>query len=180
MAYAFLRLAKETGSDRVHAMGLRIARKLVELQGPQGQWGWLYHVPTGSVADYYPVYSAHQHSMAPAILLEAIDQGYDEFREPLRKSLRWILGENEIASDMTDRKHSVIWRSVLRKGINSSWPIRSARAVSVAYAGLDCGIEKRDRLVINKECRPYELGWALWVHAGRNDCDEILDDPRFG
>ena len=115
-AYSLLLLARKTGNEKAKRIGLRIARALVGLQGPQGQWAWFYHIPSGKIADNYPVYSVHQRSMAPFFLLECIDQGYPEFREPLLKGFRWVLGQNEAGQSMVDTTHRVIWRSLNRKG----------------------------------------------------------------
>src|SRR2546423_850403 len=41
------------------------ARRVCELQGAAGQWWWHYDAPTGAVVERYPVYSVHQHAMAP-------------------------------------------------------------------------------------------------------------------
>ncbi len=178
MAYAFLLFGRKTGSEEAKETGLRIIKALVRLQGPQGQWAWFYHVPSGRVVDYYPVYSVHQHAMAPFFLLEAIDQGYSEFREPLVKGFRWILGDNELGQHMVERTHHVIWRSIKRQG-NFEKLTRVARAAGVRYTGLKSTVEIRNALRINHECRSYELGWALWAFSGRHDFDEILNDPCF-
>jgi hypothetical protein len=178
MAYSLLLLARETGDQETKRIGLTIARAMVRLQGPQGQWAWFYHVPSGRVVDYYPVYSVHQHAMAPLFLLEAIDQGYAEFREPLVRGFRWIFGQNELQTSLVDRDRRIIWRSAVRREPLARMS-RFARTVGVTYAGLRPGILDRDDLQINRECRSYELGWALWAFAGRRDFDEILNDPCF-
>jgi hypothetical protein len=178
MAYSLLLLARETGNLEARRIGLGIARALVKLQGSQGQWAWFYHVPSGRVVDYYPVYSVHQHAMAPLFLLEAIDQGYAEFREPLVKGFRWILGHNELQTSLVDRDRRIIWRSAVRREPLARMT-RFARSVGVTYAGFHSGILNGDSLRINRECRSYELGWALWAFAGRQDFDEILKDPCF-
>ena len=178
MSYAFLRLARQTADSAVRDIGLRIARTLVKLQGPRGQWAWFYHVPSGRVVDYYPVYSVHQHAMAPFFLLEAIDQGYIEFRDPLVRGFRWVLGENELRQSMVDSQHHVIWRSAIRRETMSRLT-RFGRALGVAYVGLPSGIAGMESLRINTECRSYELGWALWAFAGRREFDDILNDASF-
>ncbi len=175
MSYALLLLAEATGDAGARGNGLRIARSLVRLQGPQGQWPWFYHVPSGRVADYYPVYSVHQHAMAPFFLLPAIDGGYEEFREPLARGFRWILGQNELGLSMVEPERRVIWRCLMRPG---SFPRlrRAARAARAAHGGALPRIEDGSALLVNWECRSYELGWALWAFGGRNDFKNILDD----
>ncbi len=54
IAYTFLLLARKTGDKWARDVGLRIARRLVMLQGRNGEWAWMYHTPTGKAADYYP------------------------------------------------------------------------------------------------------------------------------
>jgi hypothetical protein len=178
MAHAFLILGRKTEDENIKEMGLGIARKLVSLQGPLGQWAWFYDVQAGRVADYYPVYSVHQHSMAPFFLLEAIDQGYSEFREPLLKGFRWVLGQNEFHQKMAESTYYVMWRGVKRREPLNKFA-RFARAMGVKFMGTKSGTENKDMLQIIKECRSYELGWALWAFSGRNDFDEILNDPSF-
>lgn len=41
-------------------------RKLIELQGPSGEWPWFFDAHNGSVVDFYEIYSVHQYGMAPA------------------------------------------------------------------------------------------------------------------
>jgi hypothetical protein len=178
MAYAFLMLGRVADSEWARSSGLGIARALVQLQGPQGQWGWFYQVPSGRVADYYPVYSVHQHSMAPFFLLEAIDQGHSEFREPLLRGFRWILGENELGQSMVETSERVIWRSALRRR-DSSRLSRFARGARLVCRATQQGLGNGRVLIVNHECRSYELGWALWAFAGRRDFDEILNHASF-
>jgi hypothetical protein len=177
-AYALLTVAARTGDRRAHQVGLEIARRLISLQGPQGQWAWFYHVARGMVLDYYPVYSVHQHSMAPMFLLAGLDLGHTDFREPLVKGFKWILRTNEAGVDMVSGEREVIWRSVDRSGPFS----RMTRGLSaVLPAGGPARTAASSRgLRMNAECRSYELGWGLWAFAGREDFDEILDHPAYG
>lgn len=178
MAYAFLLLARKTGNDWARDLGLRIARKLVQLQGPQGQWGWMYHVPSGRVADFYPVFSVHQYAYAPFFLVEAIDQGYDEFREPLVRGFRWILGQNELGQTMVEPMHRVVWRRMIRKGPNSKL-IKFLRGMVTIHGGLKSGIKGADAVEIDRQCHGFEMALPLCVFSGRQDFAEILDDGSF-
>jgi len=177
-AYALLTVAARTGDRRAHEVGLRIARSLVRLQGPQGQWAWFYHVPRGMVLDYYPVYSVHQHSMAPLFLLAGLDLGHSEFREPLVRGFKWILRTNEAGAKMVCPERQVIWRSVERSR-RSARLVRALSAILPARGGAHIATDSQG-LRLNTECRSYELGWGLWAFAGREDFDEILNDPAFG
>lgn len=116
--------------------------------------------------------------MAPLFLLEGIDQGFVEFREPLLKGFRWILGKNELGLNMVDHSHSVIWRSIERH-VALPRLARLAKAASTSLFGTTPSADNYRGLSINRECRSYELGWALWAFGGRTDFDEILNDSRF-
>jgi hypothetical protein len=178
MAYAFLLLARRTGSAWARSLGLRIARRLVQLQGREGQWGWMYHVPSGRVADFYPIYSVHQYAYAPFFLVEAIDQGYDEFREPLVRGFRWILGQNELGQSMVEPMHQVVWRRVIRRGPNSKL-IKVLRGMVIIHCGLKSGIKGADAVQIDRQCWGFEMALPLCVFSGRGDFSEILDDNCF-
>jgi hypothetical protein len=178
MAYALLVLARETGDRQALEIGIQIVRALVSLQGPQGQWGWFYDVPRGRVVDYYPVYSVHQHSMAPFFLLEAIDQGFTEFRVPLISGFRWILECNELKQEMIENDYKIIWRSAIRKEPFAKL-MRIVRANAGVHNGYKAPVLQEHSLEINRECRSYELGWALWAFSGRQDYNEIMNDPHF-
>jgi len=178
MAFAFLLMARRTGDAWAKDMGLRIGRKLVQLQGRDGQWGWMYYVPKGRVVDYYPVFSVHQYGYAPFFLIEAIDQGYDEFREPLIKGFRWILGRNELGQSMVDPTHHIIWRQIVRRGSNSRL-IKILRGMLAAYGGAKAGIKSADAVRIDRQCWGFEMALPLCVFSGRTDFQEICDDGAF-
>ena len=178
IAFAFLHLARKTGNDWARDIGLRTVRRLVQLQGEDGQWGWMYHVPTGKVVDYYPVFSVHQYAYAPLFLLEAIDQGYDEFREPLVKGFRWIFGQNEMRQSMVEPERQIVWRRVIRKGSDSRLT-KVLRAMFITHGGLKSQTLKAHHLDIDRQCWGFEMALPLFVFSGRNDFPEILDDKCF-
>lgn len=69
---------------RLHASGddaaaLAAARtcadQICRLQGPDGQWWWHYDARTGRVIEGYPVYTVHQHAMAPMALFDLVEAG---------------------------------------------------------------------------------------------------------
>jgi hypothetical protein len=178
MAYAFLLLARRIGSAWARDLGLRIARSLVQMQGPQGQWGWMYHVPSGRVADYYPVYSVHQYAYVPFFMVEAIDQGYGEFREPLVRGFRWILGHNELGESMVDPVHRVVWRRVIRSGLNAKL-MKTVRGFVVIHGGLKSAVKSAGGVQIDRQCWGFEMALPLCVFSNRKDFSEILDDSCF-
>jgi hypothetical protein len=136
------------------------AEMIVELQGADGEWWWHYDARTGRVIRPYPVYSVHQDGMAPMALqaLSAVT-GREDFTPALERGLRWIAGSNTLNLDMRDRPQKLIWRSI-------AFASRSAKVQELA-----CFLSGRSpRPVLQnphvvRECRPYELGWALYALA---------------
>jgi hypothetical protein len=137
---------------------LRCANAICRLQGPIGQWWWHYDSMTGRVVERYPVYSVHQHAMAPMALFAAQDACNADFREPIYKGLEWIGGANELQQSLEDQSASLVWRC-----------IRPPKSTSYFGRVRDlAGQEKTPgTLRILHECRPYELGWLLYAFAGR-------------
>jgi hypothetical protein len=177
VAYTLLLYGRQCADERAVRTGIEIARSLVGLQGTMGQWPWFYYVPGGRIADFYRVYAVHQEAMAPFFLLEAIDQGYCEFIEPLRRGFRWILGNNELDSSLVSREHCVVWRSLCRNH-RFEKGARMLRAF-VSRTGYRDGPAGPERVTVDRECRSYELGWSLWAFGSRIDFRELLDDGAF-
>jgi hypothetical protein len=156
--FAMSHFGQVFGAEEASQNALRCAREICKLQGPLGQWWWHYDSVTGRVAGRYPVYSVHQHGMAPMALFAAQETCNADFHEPIFKGLGWIRQANEMRQDLEDESSSVIWRCVC--------PPKSAshfRRVS-ALMGQE-GPPATLRIV--HECRPYELGWLLYAFAGR-------------
>lgn len=149
------------GDTRAIGRAERCAEMMVELQGADGEWWWHYDARTGRVLRPYPVYSVHQDGMAPMALqaLSAVT-GREDFTPALERGLRWIAGSNTLHLDMRDLSQKLIWRSI-------AFASPSAKVQELA-----CFLSGRSpRPVFQKphvvrECRPYELGWALYALAG--------------
>ncbi len=56
----------------------QVARVICQAQGPAGQWWWHYDARSGAVVEGYPVYSVHQHAMAPMGLLDLAEAGGED------------------------------------------------------------------------------------------------------
>ena len=128
-------------------------------QGSLGQWWWHYDSRNGTVFEKYPVFSVHQHGMAPMTLLalgKALGQSFDQW---IYKGLEWIDRRNELSVNMEDRSANVIWRCIRQS--------RLRRLSSALMGGQNDGPPKG--LSVLHECRPYELGWLLYGLA------ELLD-----
>jgi hypothetical protein len=130
-------------------------------QGVLGQWWWHYNSRTGRVLQRYPVYSVHQHGMAPMALFALSEATQMEFSEPIYKGLRWVAGDNELAGDLRVVTPGLVWRSMYHDGAHREY-FRNG----MSFLGFT-GNEPDDDLKIKFECRPYELGWLLYAFANR-------------
>jgi len=136
------------------------ADAICRAQGPLGQWWWHYDSTTGKVVERYPVYSVHQHGMAPMALLATGEAARKELTSAIYKGLGWISGRNELGRSLRDSSSNVIWRS-----IDPAW-YRCRLSVAKSLLGQEDNFEPRGNVKMNFECRPYELGWLLYAFAG--------------
>ena len=140
-------------------------------QGPLGQWAWHYDVRTGAVVDRYPVYSVHQHGMGPMALRAVGEATGRRFDDALERSVAWVFGANELDESMIDPERGVIWRSIRRRLARGTlihvFKVLTMARLMRASRGLASVVNSRGRLEIDRECRPYELGWLLVAGARR-------------
>jgi hypothetical protein len=159
-ALAFV--AIERDDDRARKVLGRLAERLVSLQGPAGQWWWQYNANSGQVAQYLPVYSVHQHGMAPMALLAAETACGTSFDQAVERSQQW-LSQNEMNRPLVDSQVQTIWRDIQWAEGRMKRTFRNLRVVT--------GQEPQrpptdpERLEINYETRPYEWGWCLYAAA---------------
>ncbi|WP_242904287.1 hypothetical protein [Actinomadura terrae] len=154
------------GDDRSLAAADRVAGRICAAQGPAGQWWWHYDARTGGVVEGYPVYSVHQHAMAPMALLDLADAGGDGRLAAIAKGVRWLTGPAETGASLLPGEEPgepvMTWRKVARDD-----PRKVVRGVRAASTRLRPGLRFRslDRrfppVATDRECRPYELGWLL-------------------
>jgi hypothetical protein len=166
---ALSRYAQLTGDERALSAANRCADRIVELQGAQGQWWWHYDVRTGGVVEGFPVYSVHQHAMAPMALFDLQEAGGHDHRAAITAGLAWIRHHPESADALVDPETGAIWRKIGRREPHKF--TRRVRAVSTSLSpGLTLGA--LDAIFrpgfLDYECRPYELGWLLyaWLSGG--------------
>ncbi|MBM3334231.1 hypothetical protein FJY63_06180, partial [Candidatus Sumerlaeota bacterium] len=178
LTWALLRYGRRVGERAALDAGLAACRSLIELQGPQGQWPWMINVRSATVSDWYQVYSVHQDAMAPLFLLEALDLGCPEAREAIMRGFNWIVGENEMGQNMVCNRHSMIYRSVIRKG-RFEKAARFVRMLRSDYLRYRDRIASAEHLRINPECRSYHLGWMLYAFSDRSDFGEITNHEAF-
>jgi hypothetical protein len=140
-----------------------VAAAICAAQGDAGQWWWHYDSRTSGVVEGYPVYSVHQHAMAPMALLDLADAGGDLHVDAICSGLRWLARRPETDEDLILDEPAVTWRKVARAD-----PRKAVRGVRAAVTRLRPGtrMQALDRLfppgVVDHECRPYELGWLLF------------------
>ncbi len=159
--YAFSQYAKCTEGREPLGRALQCARMICEYQGPFGEWCWHYDSASGKLVESYPIYSVHQDGMAPMALFALGDVTGEDFTAWLAKGLKWIGGSNDLRVDMRSQEEAVIWRNFYLPTAD-----RYLRQVpGLGGASRPVAIEK---LKVNHECRPYELGWALYGLAGRS------------
>ena len=153
LAKASLVFPLEKASDRA----LDCALTLCQMQGPQGQWWWHYDSSTGRVVGRYPVYSVHQHGMAPMGLLALGEVLQSDFGPWIFKGLEWIKGDNELDYDMRDNSANLVWRCIYQgdyeRYLRTALALITHREDGPAHEGLG----------IRYECRPYEFGWLLYA-----------------
>ncbi|MGO4535833.1 hypothetical protein [Leifsonia sp. 2MCAF36] len=164
---ALARLAAfTTDPEALYAANLCAAR-ICELQGEAGQWWWHYDARDGSVVEKYPVYSVHQHAMAPMALLDLANSGGDDHRDAIFLGLDWLQTHPEVDEELVAEEHSMIWRKAGRRE-----PAKAARKLAAVTTAIHPGwhlpgidlIFPANR--VDRECRPYELGWLLYAWRG--------------
>jgi hypothetical protein len=135
---------------------LRCAHAICRLQGPLGQWWWHYDSVTGRVVQHYPVYSVHQHGMAPMALQALQEICAADFRAPINNGLGWLSGANELHQNLEDADAGVAWRCIQPPKLSSyAGGVRALMGKELPLVGL----------YTLYECRPYELGWLLYAFA---------------
>src|SRR5216683_1347058 len=168
---ALARLHGSADDPEALATANAVAGVICDAQGPGGQWWWHYDSRTGGVVEGYPVYSVHQHAMAPMALLDLADAGGDGHLDAICRGLRWLESPPEAGEDLVLDEPPVTWRKVARGDRGKL--VRGLRATStrlrpgMRIAALDRVYRPR---TVDRECRPYELGWLLmtWLSSPRS------------
>lgn len=140
------------------------AARLCHLQGPAGQWWWHYDSRDGGVVERFPVYSVHQHAMAPMVLHDLREAGGTDHTDAVVSGLSWLHTHPEVLDELVSPRWGLVWRKVGRRE-----PPKTARALGalttavrpgLRVPGLDAALPP---VRIDHECRPYELGWLLYA-----------------
>jgi hypothetical protein len=148
----------------------RCADALLDRRGPLHQWWWHYDPRSGAVSRRYPVYSVHQHGMAPMAFMALATAGAAEYSDRAWPGLEW-LRENEMRQPMLDPDAGTIWRDIEP---DSGAFERRLRDVSELIGLAAEGQSDVARLRLNRETRPYEWAWCLMAGA------QLTTSPPFG
>jgi hypothetical protein len=178
LSIACFQYGELTGDAEAVALGSACVRKLIALQGPQGEWPWFYDAATGRVLDFYEVYSVHQYGMAPALLEWAELHDVPGATEALILGFKWVLGDNQLGRSML-APDGLSLRSQIRKGERDSKIPRMLRAVANMALGRSSGLIDQSRVGLRLECRSYELGWILWAFGRRADLPGLTGHAAF-
>ncbi|PPQ31318.1 hypothetical protein CCR94_09555 [Rhodoblastus sphagnicola] len=166
------------GDPEAIALGVACVKKLIALQGPQGEWPWFFDAATGRVLDFYEVYSVHQYGMAPALLEWAERHDVAGATEALVRGFRWVLGDNQLGCSMLTPDGLTI-RSQIREGERETKAPRMLRAVANMALGRSSRLIDSSGVALRLECRSYELGWILWSFGRRADLPQLTDHAAF-
>jgi hypothetical protein len=161
--YALNQFAKAYQHRGAAEQSLSCALGICEAQGSQGQWWWHYDSVSGHVADGYPVFSVHQHAMAPMTLFALGETIQYDFKPWISRGLQWINSGNELAFDMEDASEAVIWRCIFRSRRSLGRYLKTG----FGHPWKQIQDEHPEDLKVLYECRPYELGWLMYAFAGR-------------
>jgi hypothetical protein len=155
------------GGDEVADVVKPSTIAMIRRQGPAGQWWWHHDVRTGRVIEPYPVYSVHQDAMAPMALFAAERACGINVSEPVQQGLDWLLSPPECRESLVDHQADVIWRKVgrreSRKWARGMQAFASRLHPSWRIPGVDFFWPAN---AIDRECRPYHLGWFLYAFPG--------------
>jgi hypothetical protein len=180
--YAALSLyhyGEASGDSDAIAVANACVVKLIELQGPMGEWPWFYLPRADRVLDPYEIYSVHQHGMAPALLHHAVKHDVPGAREAIVKGFGWIFGANEMDVTMLRSDLQLIYRSQRRRGLGGRREARLMRAAVAATVGSGNWPTVKVPLELTKEMRSYEFGWILWSFGGLDDYPELTNRTEF-
>ena len=177
---ALARLHASAADPEALAVADACADRVCALQGDAGQWWWHYDARTGDLIEGYPVYSVHQHAMAPMALLDLAEAGGQARWDAVLAGLQWLVQRPELAGPMIHDEYGLTTRKVARND-----PKKLVRGLRVASTGRWPGhrLAALDRLfpptAVDRECRPYEFGWLLdcWL-GGRLRPEPAPDLPQ--
>jgi hypothetical protein len=159
---ALARLHRSSADHEALRVAAQIAAALCAAQGKSGQWWWHYDARNGGVVEGYPVYSVHQHAMAPMALLDLAEANGPDHMDAICLGLRWLAEPTEAEEPLVPDDVPITWRKVARNDPRKL--VRGLRAAGTRVLP-SARLRALDRRfppgTVDHECRPYELGWLL-------------------
>ena len=125
---ALARLHASSDDQSALAAASAVAEAICTAQGESGQWWWHYDSRLGTVVEGYPVYSVHQHSMAPMALMDLVDAGGESHLDSIRRGLGWLARPPETGEALVLDDPPITWRKVARGDRRKA--VRGLRAAS--------------------------------------------------
>jgi hypothetical protein len=179
LAIASYSYGEYAGDPAMIYLGNACARRLIELQGPHGEWPCLLDAERGSVVDFYDVQSVHQFGMAPALLEFSERHDVEGASAALVRGFTWIFGENQLRRSMLVPSLQMIHHSQTRH--NSMWAKGRQRILAMAGVHLhrEAQLAEPSKIAIRMECRSHELSWILWSFGARRDLPELTHNLAF-
>jgi len=151
-----------TGKTEPRRIAADSAQRLVALQGDLGQWWWHYDPEPGVVIGRYPVYSVHQHGMAPMTFHCLRAAGGPDLDAAVARGRAWF-SHNEMGLDLVEAESGIIWRDIEHTDGTAARRLRQLHALIGRPDGGEA--VPPERLRVNREIRPYEWGWLLFAQA---------------
>ncbi len=170
--YALTEFGKAYGATAAIEAARSCAEAICRAQGSRGQWWWHYDARNGRIVERYPVYSVHQHGMAPMALFAVGEATQADFTRWIYAGLRWISETNEVGRDLREQADKLIWRSVYPASVSKRYLNRARTLLESGYEE-----EATEKPGIKWECRPYELGWLLYAFAGHR-AEMVWEGPK--
>jgi hypothetical protein len=159
---ALARLHRSSADPEALKVAGEIAAALCAAQGESGQWWWHYDARTGGVVEGYPVYTVHQHAMAPMALLDLAEANGPDHMDAIGRGLQWLAEPTEAEEPLVPGDVQITWRKVARNDRRKL--VRGLRAAGTRVSS-SARLRALDRRfppgTVDHECRPYELGWLL-------------------
>lgn len=160
---------------KAKSVASQVVAKICEYQGSLGQWMWHYDVVHNRLCEAYPVFSVHQHSMAPMAIFASDDVNGEDHNRQIELGAKWLLGDNELGENLIVPEQGVIWRDIERREPEKR--TRNIKGLCYTYGMKPIGdllTRRYDTYKVNYECRPYELGWILYAWADKFAQEVIL------
>lgn len=95
--------------------------------------------------------------------------------EAVARGVEWLYGNNELGVRMIELDRSIIWRSIRRREPlrRVVYPLKVASVAGLASSSLGTCLAFPSALEVDRELRPYHLGWALMAFA-----ELVAEKPR--